>query len=218
MPITGRRLRLSRHVHAPYTTKGKEKCTSTDTPRACIRNPIQSGQMLSIWLCILLGFFSNLSHWSSVYHSLLLGGPLQNRHKHRSCDRTDGKQESFSSGSTDKHLTIWRDNVRKTFSLLEGMSVSFWYCSVWAHDWRSPRWLRLPPLLVLMELRSEVCFWRKSAGWLQLSVDIPKQIFFSFYCGKNKYGALYSQNTCKIKHLLVLQGCSGAASCHSPWS
>lgn len=117
MPITERRLRLSRHVHAPYTTKGKERCTSTDTPRACIRNPIQSGQMLSIWLCILLGFFSNLSHWSSVYHSLLLGGPLQNRHKHRSCDRTDGKQESFSSGSTDKHLTIWRDNVRKNFRI-----------------------------------------------------------------------------------------------------
>lgn len=117
MPITERRLRLSRHVHAPYTTKGKERCTSTDTPRACIRNPIQSSQMLSIWLCILLGFFSNLFHWSSVYHSLLLGGPLQNRHKHRSCDRTDGKQESFSSGSTAKHLTIWRDNVRKNFHI-----------------------------------------------------------------------------------------------------
>lgn len=151
-------------------------------PRACIRNPIQSGQMLSIWLCILLGFFSNLSHWSSVCHSLLLGGPLQNRHKHCSCDRTDGKQESFISPSEETM-------PGRTFALLEGMSVSFWYYSVWVHDWRSPRWLKLPQLLVLMELCSEVCFWRKSAGWLQLSVDIAKQISFSFYCGENKYGA-----------------------------
>lgn len=116
MPITERRLRLSRRACPLYHQRKREMYIYRH-PGACIRNPIQSGQMLSIWLCILLGFFSNLSHWSSVCHSLLLGGSLQNRHKHCSCDRTDGKQESFSSGSTAKHLTIWRDNARKNFCI-----------------------------------------------------------------------------------------------------
>lgn len=44
------------------TPKGKDRPLSTDTPRKGILALIQSGQVPSIWLCIRLDLFSNLTH------------------------------------------------------------------------------------------------------------------------------------------------------------
>lgn len=195
MPIAERRLRLSRHVHAPYTAKGIGRCTSTDTPRAVY------SESYSVWPdAIHLAvhpacFFSNLSHWSSVYHSLLLGGPLQNRHKHCSCDRTHGKQESFSSESPAKHLAIWRDNARKNFCIAEGMSVSSWYPSVWANDGRSPKYA------LLAQTSSAACLngaafgslFLKEVSGLTSAVSGYSKTDFFFFLLWEKHTGLYTR-------------------------
>lgn len=189
MPITERRLRLSRHVHAPYTTKGKERCTSTDTP----------GRVFGILFSLARCYPSGCASCSASLVIYLIEAVCITAYYLGALFKTGINTAAVIAlmGSKKVSLQEALPNISpseetmpgRTFALLEGMSVSFWYYSVWAHDWRSPRWLKLPQLLVLMELCSEVCFWRKSAGWLQLSVDIAKQISFSFYCGENKYGA-----------------------------
>lgn len=209
MPITERRLRLSRHVHAPYTTKGKERCTSTSTP----------GRVFGILFSLARCYPSGCASCSASLVIYLIEAVCVTAYYLGALFKTGINTAAvIALMGSKKHLTIWRDNARKNFCIA-------WRdeCFFLIPQCLSP-WLKEPKMA---QTSSAAClngavfgslFLKKVSRLTSAVSRYCKTDFFFFLLWGKQIRGLYSQNTCKIKRLLVLQGCSGAASCHSPWS
>lgn len=146
------------------TPKGKDRPLSTDTPRKGILALIQSGQVPSVWLCIRLDLFSNLTHWSSIHTLPTTWSPPKNRNKNSlQMWLSWWKARKFlvrkycQSFLTPSELTMLE---KKTFMSVNRMNISSWgiQSSVkWLRDPRDkPTGLKLHPFLILMKQRFRI--------------------------------------------------------------
>lgn len=147
--------------------------------------------MLSIWLCILLASLVIYLIEAVCITAYYLGALFKTGINTAAVIALMGSKKVSLQEALPNISPSEKTMPGRTFALLKGWAFLpdtpvFEQMTEGARN--TPSWLKLHRLLVLMELRSEVCFWSKSVGWLQLSVDIPKQISFSFYCGKNTQG------------------------------
>lgn len=156
------RFSFSRSMY--YPPKGKDRPLSTDTPRKGILALIQSGQVPSIWLCIRLDLFSNLTHWSSIHTQLTARSPPKNRNKNSlQMWLSWWKARKFLVKKYCQSFLIPSELImlgKKTFMSINRMSISSWgiQSSVkWLGDPRDkPAWLKLHPFLILMKQRFRI--------------------------------------------------------------